>query len=67
MASSGNPLRSTLKRLSGGFGSSAPAGHEANWVQTMPGKGFNVLLWLYGPLEPWFNRTWKPDDFERVE
>ena len=46
------------------FGPKAPAGHEKNWVQTMPGKGYNVLLRLYGPLEPWFNQTWRPSDFE---
>ena len=22
---------------------------------------------LYGPLEPWFDKTWKPDDFELVK
>jgi hypothetical protein len=33
------------------FGSKAPPGHEQNWVQTMPGKGFHVALRLYGPLE----------------
>ena len=30
------------------FGPKAPAGNEANWVQTMPGKGYNVhpaALW----------------------
>ena len=32
------------------FGPTAPAGHEANWVQTVPGKGWNVILRLYGPL-----------------
>jgi hypothetical protein len=48
------------------FGPKAPAGQEANWVQTMPGKGWNTLLRLYGPLEPWFNKTWKPGDFELV-
>jgi hypothetical protein len=42
------------------FGPKAPAGQEANWVQTMPGKGWNVLLRLYGPLEPWFDKSWKP-------
>jgi dipeptidyl aminopeptidase/acylaminoacyl peptidase len=21
---------------------------------------------LYGPLEPWFDKTWKPGDFERL-
>ena len=34
------------------FGPSAPAGHEKNWVQTIPGRGYSVLLRLYGPLEP---------------
>ena len=46
------------------FGPTAPAGNEANWVQTMPGKGYNLLLRLYGPLEPWFNQTWQPGDLE---
>jgi hypothetical protein len=49
------------------FGPTAPEGQEANWVQTMPGKGFNVLFRLYGPLEPWFDKTWKPGDFEPVD
>ncbi|MNW14857.1 hypothetical protein D3C71_2132020 [compost metagenome] len=49
------------------FGPTAPAGHEANWVQTVPGKGWNVLLRLYGPLEPWFDKTWKPGEIELAE
>ncbi len=49
------------------FGPKAPEGQEANWVQTMPGKGWNTLLRLYGPLEPWFDKSWKPGDFERVD
>ena len=49
------------------FGPVPPDGLINNWVQTMPGKGFNVLLRLYGPLEPWFDRSWKPGDFELVE
>jgi len=48
------------------FGPKAPAGQESNWVQTMPGKGWNVLLRLYAPLQPWFDKTWKPGDFEEV-
>ena len=31
------------------FGPTAPKGHESNWVQTVPGKGWNSLLRLYGP------------------
>ncbi|MGA2944250.1 MAG: DUF1254 domain-containing protein [Xanthobacteraceae bacterium] len=49
------------------FGPKAPAGQESNWVQTMPGKGWNTLLRLYAPLQPWFDKTWKPGDFERVD
>jgi hypothetical protein len=49
------------------FGPKAPTGQETNWVQTMPGKGWNTLLRLYGPLEPWFNQAWKPGDIERVD
>ncbi len=49
------------------FGPKAPQGHEGNWIQTMPGKSFNCLLRLYGPLQPWFDKTWKPGDFELVK
>jgi hypothetical protein len=49
------------------FGPKAPEGHEGNWIQTMPGKSYNVLLRLYGPLEPWFDKTWKPGDFELID
>ena len=45
------------------FGPKAPKGQENNWVQTVPGKGYNVLLRLYGPLQQWFDRSWKPGDF----
>ena len=49
------------------FGPKAPKGHEGNWIQTMPGKSYNVILRLYGPLQPWFDKTWKPGDFELVQ
>ena len=49
------------------FGPEAPVGLENNWVQTVSGKGFNVLLRLYGPLQPWFDRSWKPSDFIPVK
>jgi hypothetical protein len=61
--------RPTIKKNPDGgatvwFGPNAPAGNEGNWVQTMPGRGYNVLLRLYGPLEPWFSKTWQPGDLE---
>ena len=49
------------------FGPKPPVGKEGNWVQTMPSKGWCVLFRLYGPLEPWFEKTWKPGDIELVE
>jgi len=49
------------------FGPEPPPGREANWVQTIPGKGWFVYLRLYGPLEPWFDKTWRPGEIEVVE
>ncbi|MFZ0254975.1 MAG: DUF1254 domain-containing protein [Gammaproteobacteria bacterium] len=46
------------------FGPTAPKGHEKNWVQTVPGRGWSVLLRLYGPEKSWFDKTWKPGEFE---
>ncbi len=46
------------------FGPKAPAGKESNWVQTAPNKGWNAILRLYGPLEPWFNKTSRPGEIE---
>ena len=49
------------------FGPKAPVGKANNWVQTVPGKNWFCLLRLYGPLEPWFDQSWQPGDFELVE
>jgi hypothetical protein len=44
------------------FGPGTSADAEANWVQTVPGKGWFVLFRFYGPLEAFFDKTWKPND-----
>ena len=49
------------------FGPKAPAGKENNWVQTMPGKGWNVIFRLYSPLKPWYDKTWRPSEIELVK
>jgi len=49
------------------FGPKALKGKEKNWIQTVPGKGWFAILRLYGPLEPWFDKTWKPGEFELVK
>jgi hypothetical protein len=46
------------------FGPTAPAGHERNWVQTVAGKGWNVIFRLYGPGESWFDKSWRPGEME---
>ncbi|MEM8882531.1 MAG: DUF1254 domain-containing protein [Planctomycetota bacterium] len=48
------------------FGPVAPKGKERNWVQTVPGKGWNIIFRLYGPLKPWYEKTWRPGDPELV-
>jgi hypothetical protein len=42
------------------FGPEPPAEHQSNWIQTIPSKGWFTILRLYGPLEPWFEQTWRP-------
>lgn len=46
------------------FGPKPPPGKEPNWVQTIPGESWFTILRLYGPLEPWFNQTWRPGEIE---
>ncbi len=49
------------------FAQEQPAGvKRGNWVQTMPGKGWFLILRLYGPLEPFFDKTWRPSEIELV-
>ena len=39
---------------------------RGNWIRTMPGRGWYVFLRLYGPLEPFFDKTWRPGEVELV-
>jgi hypothetical protein len=48
------------------FGPNAPSGREKNWIQTVEGVGWFPLLRFYGPLQPFFDKTWKPDDIVEV-
>ena len=49
------------------FGPEAPNGKEKNWIKTVPGKGWFVIMRFYGPLEPFFDKSWKPDDLVEVK
>ncbi len=49
------------------FGPEAPEGFENNWIQTVPGKGWFVILRMYSPLQPWIDQTWRPGEIEPVD
>jgi hypothetical protein len=49
------------------FGPQAPESKESNWIQTISGKGWSVILRFYGPLESWFDQTWRPGEIEVVK
>jgi hypothetical protein len=49
------------------FGPKAPEGKEANWIQTVPGKGWFTYFRFYAPTEAFFDKSWALPDFERLE
>ena len=49
------------------FGPKKPDGvKDGNFILTLPGKGWFVILRLYSPLEPFFTKAWKPSEIEKV-
>jgi len=49
------------------IGPKAPKGKERNWIETDPAKGWTGIFRVYGPLEPFFDQTWKLSDLERLD
>jgi hypothetical protein len=45
------------------FAPEQPA-QAANWIETVRGKSWFTIFRLYGPLEPWFDQSWKLPDIE---
>ena len=39
---------------------------ESNWIQTTEGKGWFPILRLYSPLEPFFDKSWRPSEIESL-
>jgi hypothetical protein len=48
------------------FGPVVPEGRAGNWIQTLPGKSWFTIFRLYGPLEAWFDQSWRPGEIELV-
>jgi hypothetical protein len=49
------------------FGQKAPAGKEANWMATPAGRGYFVIIRLYGPTEAAIDKSWVPSDVEKTK
>ncbi len=50
------------------FGPESPeGGTESNWVQTNKGDGWFVLFRFYGPEKPYYDLSWKLNDFEQIK
>jgi len=49
------------------FGPTAPTAANANWIKTVPGRGYFAGMRLYGPTQPFFAKQWKPDDIVKAK
>lgn len=47
------------------FGPDEPAS-KANWIRTVPGKGWFPMFRFYGPAEAFFDKSWKIEDIAAV-
>ena len=48
------------------FAPEPPPGREANWIQTIPGQHWFSYFRFYGPLEGYFDHSWKLGDITPV-
>ena len=49
------------------LGPTAPKGFEQNWIPTVPGRASFAGFRFYGPLEPYFDKSWPLPDIETVK
>ncbi|BDY05261.1 DUF1254 domain-containing protein [Ferrimonas sp. YFM] len=49
------------------FGPKPPKGFENNWVETIPGKGWFTVFRIYGPLEPWIEKSWRLGEIKVID
>ena len=48
------------------FGSAAPAGKEANWIYTAPGKQWVSIFRFYGPEPAVHDKSWTLPDIQAM-
>jgi hypothetical protein len=44
------------------FGPTPPLEGEDSWIKTKPGEGFFMYFRFYGPLEPFYDKSWRLND-----
>ena len=49
------------------FGPTPPPQGEKSWIKTKPGGGFFMYFRFYGPLEPFFDKSWILNDVVKVK
>jgi hypothetical protein len=49
------------------FGPETAKAVENNFIKTIPGKEWYLVLRLYGPKEAWFNESWKPGEIKEMK
>ncbi len=50
------------------FGPEQPSDSpEGNWIQTTEGKGWFPILRFYSPLQPFFDKSWRPGEIEPLD
>jgi hypothetical protein len=65
LSSETNPARNPDGSVDVYFAPAQPV-NSRNWIQTIPGKSWFTIFRLYGPLQPWFDKSWRLPDFELV-
>jgi hypothetical protein len=60
-----NPLINADGSVDIFFGPEEPK-EKANWIRTVPGKGWFPYLRFYGPTEAYYDQTWKLEDIVAV-
>ena len=49
------------------FGPTPPKQVETSWIKTKPGEGFFMYFRFYGPLKPFYDKSWKLNDVVMVK
>jgi len=67
LGSRDKPMQNTDGSTTLYLGPKAPDGKEANWLATVPQRGYFVILRLYGPTGKALDRSWKPSDIKKTK